>query len=182
MPDTERLELEEVLEQLGGAKEEFRPHPGNVVAARVIGPFTMIAGATIVFFVLNRADLPQQKFYLVLGFGGLLMIGGLGPLFWSFRRSSYRFLVCKDGLAEVQSGKNRVCRWDDITKVDEIERMLPQYRLTSQRKTWTIFYRQNEKLHFDLQSVREIDRLVELVRTEANQRNIPWNKKSQLMG
>jgi hypothetical protein len=171
MDDENRLEMEEVVEQLGGPCQEFRPHPGNVWAARIIGAFCLPVGAMIVFFSLIRGNLAESNFQVILGLGILFVFSGIVTLLRSVRMSSYRLIVCNDGLAESQGGKIQMCRWRETTKIEE---RIRARRGSSEAHTWTIHYGQDQKLKFDVQTVSDIERLTSLIRAEAEERSIPW--------
>jgi hypothetical protein len=176
MPDESRLELEEAIEALGGVIEEFRPHAANIVASRIIGPFCIIAGVTIAFYVVRGGDFSQPRL-IVLGAGALFLFSGSIMLLRSLRWTTYRVLRCRDGLVEARGGNVRVYRWDDIEKVTQFEQRDPHLLVVTVPKRWRIFCPTNPPLTLDLDTTSEINRLVEILRAETGARGIPWDRQ-----
>jgi hypothetical protein len=176
-----RLELEEVVEQLGGVENEFRPHAGNLIAGMVIGPIAVVAGALILAFLLVQRPVFDDKGMAILGFGALLLFSGTTAFIVSFRRRSYRVLLCQGGIVEAYASTTRACPWDKIEKVEESESVLPQAQLTSQRKIFFVHW-PGVRLKFDLQSVSDVEQMMRLIKRKAEQHAIPWIKGSHLTG
>lgn len=179
---TSHIELEEVLEKLVTVKGEYRPHPANLIVGAVIGTFCFIAGGVIVFYVTTLGNLADQKFQILLGLGALFLFSGSAACLSSWWRSSYRVILGSNGFAEITRRKNRMFRWEDIQSVLETVRLLPQYQMTSRRRTWTVFLRSGEKLEFDVQTVSHMDCLIAAIKAEIEPRGITWKNESKLMG
>jgi hypothetical protein len=180
MPNLDRLELEEVLEQTGSVKEEFRPHPGNVIAALIIGSIVVAIGVVIVVFVLSSDTLPAGTSPVVLSCGALTVFSGLASVLWSWHRSYYRFLVCEHGVLEISRRQMHAWKWEEIEMVEQYER--PFDVSSSRRKSWNIKFRTGGDLKFDIQSVAGIERCMEVIREQTDKRGIPWHTSSSWLG
>jgi hypothetical protein len=181
MPDEVRLELEEAVEVLGGSTDEFQPRPANVIAARIIGFFCAVAGGTIAVLVLIGGNYSQVRL-VTFGVGAFLVVCGLSMVFRSLGWSTYRLLLCRDGIVEVQGSRVRICRWSTVEKIVQIEKMDVHIPTLSQPTRWTVYYSPNQQLSFNLDSTGEIERLVKILWTEADNRRIAWNRELSRMG
>lgn len=174
-PESDRVELEEAIQELGGVRDEFRPAEWKLMAARIIGPFVCLVGLIWVIAPLYlRTEWTSYTIFLVV-LGVVAIFTGSAIGWSSFHLASYRLLLCRDGIIQVQ-GKIRTILWDAVTSVDEIGTRFREGSVPL--KIWTIHYRSKDQqcqIKINRETVSEVKRLMHLIHDEVEQRNINWN-------
>lgn len=148
----------EAVQQLGGVREVYRPHRGNVIAAGVIAPFTAAVGLSFIVYILCYHTTFTEISWMGLGAGGLFMMNGVGLLHFYRSKSAYRVVVCAYGLVEAKRRSHRAWLWHEILRTDA-ER-------TEKGLTHSIRFVDGTVLRFDAEAISEVQQLVAVVRAE----------------
>jgi hypothetical protein len=159
------LGLDEIAVELGGFVEEFRPKRATIWIGLLLGALMTTTGAILLIVFVPLLPLVGGK---ALGYGlvglAVLFCVGVERLITSIRLSSYRVVVCTDGLVEARRRPIRVWRWQDVTRVDE------------RSGAYVIHAKTGHELKLSTKTIEGLDRLGAMIEQAAAKRSIPWQK------
>lgn len=177
-----QLEITEVIEKLGGLREEFRPHPGNLIVGIIVGTICVLLGVSIVVYFLALRQVRDDASMVLAGIGVLFMVSGTIAILTSNRRRSYRMLICANGFANVHGGRIKAARWEEIQRVEITEKGPRELQMYSNSKTARIIFAANGRIDFDKQTVSDLDGMLESVREHTDKLHIPWKVTKRPLG
>lgn len=102
-----QLEITEVIEKLGGLREEFRPQPGNLIVGIIVGTICVLLGVSIDVYFLTLRQVRDEASMVLAGIGALFMVSGTIAIVTSNRRRRYRMLICAKGFATCTAAESR---------------------------------------------------------------------------
>lgn len=155
--------------RLGAPTEVFEPGRVGVVMAAILGAVSLFA--TLPLLMVGQ----QQE--LNSGAVWLAWLIILPLIFWGLRLARTRVWVCPKGVIFVKSGFFRVASktvhglaWDQIAGVEEQR----NNSVTGRATGWVLRGQDGSKSRISIATIRNADRLAELVRAATQPLGVPW--------
>jgi hypothetical protein len=189
-------EVDELIEQLGGSVETFRPSRANLIAGLILGGLAGAAGLALIGFqvrevVLNGGNLPVntdvkfQSSWISVGLAsliGLVLFGvGVGVVWFVRGLFGARVVVCRDGFVQDLGGARVACRWGEIAEVQEhVAREhfplkgVAKYAVPMGKSRSYLVRRQDgTEFAYTGNTVQKVVRLGKMIQDEAGKRGVP---------
>jgi hypothetical protein len=184
------VSLSAVVQQFGGAREEFRPSTANLIAGIIIGLLLIVGGLVLavgslyMYLSPKGSELQSTILGVAVGFG----LVGCGVLFiyLMWRLFAYRLVVCPRGFVRQVRKDIHSCLWDDIASVTETvttdhlplngaAKLIPPM---GKSRTYEIRRKDGLEFSFTSDTVKRLGRFAKIVREEVDRRGIPWSVQS----
>ena len=155
------------FQQLGGPPlEDFAANGAIVFLALVGGLALLAAGVVLAAYCFRNFDSDLWEYLL---WAPLILLAAGGYFAWrGWSLWGQELMVCPRGLLLRDGSDVRLCKWEDIRRIEE-----------AGKQDYQIVRKKGDSWHLDSLHTPKIGKLEARLRQEAQARKIPWTKKKE---